>query len=209
MREESRVEAQSEAVRLRAIDPALKCYAHQSVSHDDLSDGYERVTRFHLPQFAELAKKLDAMPQGDEDGREYKLVATHGEKFYRDQTVLDNCCLLFLSNMWAGRKHDNMKLPVVTAGGLGGAMKTERSLNYLRTSTTGTCTGRRTEHRRTPTSHRAASRRCGHLPIDCKQDATQAGRHHVVLSKWRLLDSVSQRIPGWLLSAIAGVRTRN
>ncbi len=85
---------------------------HHSASHDDLSDGYERVTRFHLSQFAELAKKLDAMPEGE-------------------GTVLDNSCLLFLSNMWAGWKHDNMKLPVVTVGGLGGALKTGRSLNYL------------------------------------------------------------------------------
>jgi hypothetical protein len=85
---------------------------HHSASHDDLSDGYERITRFHLTQFAELAKKLDSMPEGD-------------------GTVLDNSCLLFLSNMWAGWKHDNMKLPVVTAGGLSGALKTGRSLNYL------------------------------------------------------------------------------
>jgi hypothetical protein len=85
---------------------------HHSASHDDLSDGYERVTRFHLSQFAELAKKLDAMPEGE-------------------GTVLDNSCLMFLSNMWAGWKHDNMKLPVVTVGGLGGTLKTGRSLNYL------------------------------------------------------------------------------
>ena len=56
--------------------------------------------------------KLDAMPEGE-------------------GTVLDNCCLLWLSNMWAGWKHDNMKLPVVLAGGLGGALKTGRSLDYL------------------------------------------------------------------------------
>jgi len=85
---------------------------HHSASHDDLSDGYERITRFHLSQFAELAKKLDAMPEGE-------------------GTVLDNACLLFLSTIWAGWKHDNMKLPVVTAGGLGGSLKTGRSLNYL------------------------------------------------------------------------------
>ena len=33
--------------------------------------------------------------------------------------------------MWAGWKHDNMKLPVVTAGGLGSTLATGRSLNYL------------------------------------------------------------------------------
>jgi hypothetical protein len=85
---------------------------HHSASHDDLSDGYERISRFHLSQLAYLGTKLDAMPEGE-------------------GTVLDNCCLMWLSNMWAGWKHDNMKLPVVLAGGLGGALKTGRSLDYL------------------------------------------------------------------------------
>jgi hypothetical protein len=85
---------------------------HHSASHDDLSDGYERISRFHLGQLAYLAGRLDAMPEGE-------------------GTVLDNCCLMWLSNMWAGWKHDNMKLPVVLAGGLGGTLKTGRSLDYL------------------------------------------------------------------------------
>jgi hypothetical protein len=85
---------------------------HHSASHDDLSDGYERISRFHLSQLAYLATRLDAMPEGE-------------------GTVLDNCCLLWLSNMWAGWKHDNMKLPVVTAGGLGGTLQTGRTLDYL------------------------------------------------------------------------------
>jgi hypothetical protein len=85
---------------------------HHSASHDDLSDGYESISRFHLTQFAELAKKLDSMREGE-------------------GTILDHSCLLFLSNMWAGWKHDNMKLPVVTVGGLDGTLKTGRSLNYL------------------------------------------------------------------------------
>jgi hypothetical protein len=85
---------------------------HHSASHDDLSDGYERISRFHLGQLAYLARRLDAMPEGE-------------------GTVLDHSCLLFLSNMWAGWKHDNMKLPVVTAGGLGGTLATGRALDYL------------------------------------------------------------------------------
>jgi hypothetical protein len=85
--------------------------AHHGASHDDLSDGYERISRFHLGSLAYLAKKLDAMPEGD-------------------GTVLDHSCLLFLSNMWSGWKHDNMKLPVVTAGGMGGRLKTGRTLDY-------------------------------------------------------------------------------
>ncbi|PYR20273.1 MAG: hypothetical protein DMF94_12545 [Acidobacteria bacterium] len=85
---------------------------HHGASHDDLSDSYERISRFHLSQLAYLAGKLDAMPEGE-------------------GTVLDNCCLLWLSNMWAGWKHDNMKLPVVLAGGLGGSLETGRALDYL------------------------------------------------------------------------------
>jgi hypothetical protein len=85
---------------------------HHGASHDDLSDGYERISRFHLSQLAYLAQKLDAMPEGE-------------------GTVLDNSCLMFLSNMWAGWKHDNMKMPVVTVGGLGGTLQTGRSLDYL------------------------------------------------------------------------------
>jgi hypothetical protein len=85
---------------------------HHGASHYNLSDGYERITRFHLGQLAYLATKLDAMPEGN-------------------GTVLDNSCLLFLSNLWAGRKHDNSRLPLVMAGGLGGTIETGRTLDYL------------------------------------------------------------------------------
>jgi Protein of unknown function (DUF1552) len=85
---------------------------HHAASHDNLSEGYERITRFHLSQFAYLAQKLNSMPEGN-------------------GTVLDNSCLLFLSNLWVGRKHDNSRLPLVMAGGLGGAFETGRTLNYL------------------------------------------------------------------------------
>jgi hypothetical protein len=45
-------------------------------------------------------------------------------------TVLDNSCLTFVSNMWAGSKHDSNKLPVLTVGGLGGTLETGRVLDY-------------------------------------------------------------------------------
>jgi len=45
-------------------------------------------------------------------------------------TVLDNCCLLWLSNMYSGSIHDNNHLPVLTIGGLGGTLKTGRVINY-------------------------------------------------------------------------------
>jgi hypothetical protein len=85
---------------------------HHSASHNNNSDGYERIARFHLSQFAYLAAKLDSMPEGN-------------------GTVLDNSCLMFLSNLWIGRKHDNTRLPLVLAGGLGGTLQTGRTLSYL------------------------------------------------------------------------------
>jgi Protein of unknown function (DUF1552) len=85
---------------------------HHGASHNNNSDGYERIARFHLSQLAYLATKLDSMPEGE-------------------GTVLDNSCVMFLSNLWIGRLHDNRRLPLVMAGGLGGTLETGRSLNYL------------------------------------------------------------------------------
>ena len=47
-------------------------------------------------------------------------------------TVLDHTCLMFLSNLWVGRTHNNSRLPMVLAGGLGGTLKTGRTLDYTR-----------------------------------------------------------------------------
>ncbi len=47
-----------------------------------------------------------------------------------DGTVLDNSCLLFISNMWSGSQHDSGKVPVLLAGGLGKTLQTGRVLNY-------------------------------------------------------------------------------
>jgi hypothetical protein len=85
---------------------------HHGASHNNNSEGYERITRFHLSQLAYLAGKLDSMPEGD-------------------GTVLDHSCLMWLSNLWIGRKHDNNRLPLVLAGGLSGTIKTGRALSYL------------------------------------------------------------------------------
>jgi hypothetical protein len=85
--------------------------AHHPASHDDQSDAYARVSRYYVGQLAYLAGRLDAMPEGEE-------------------TVLDHSCLLFLSNMWSGSKHDSTKLPVLMAGGLSGTLATGRVLDY-------------------------------------------------------------------------------
>ncbi|QDV54443.1 DUF1552 domain-containing protein [Rosistilla oblonga] len=85
---------------------------HHSASHDDRSDEYERISRYYCSQYAYLASKLDAMPEGD-------------------GTVLDHSCLLFISSMWSGSSHDSTKLPVLLTGGMSGRMETGRVLDYL------------------------------------------------------------------------------
>ncbi len=85
--------------------------AHHPASHSDASDAYERVTRYYVSQLAYLAGRLVKMPEGE-------------------STVLDNSCLMFVSNMWSGSKHDSSKLPVLLVGGLGGKLATGRVLDY-------------------------------------------------------------------------------
>jgi hypothetical protein len=86
--------------------------AHHPTSHEDHSDAYERVTRYYVGQLAYLAGKLAQMKEGD-------------------TTVLDNSCLMFVSNMWSGSQHDSRKLPVLLVGGLGGTLATGRVLDYI------------------------------------------------------------------------------
>ncbi len=85
--------------------------AHHPTSHEDNSDAYERVTRYYVSQLAYLAGRLAEMREGE-------------------TTVLDNSCLMFLSNMWSGSRHDSSKLPVLLVGGLGGTLATGRVLDY-------------------------------------------------------------------------------
>ncbi len=85
--------------------------AHHPTSHDDNSDAYERVTRYYVGQLAYLAGRLAEMREGD-------------------ATVLDHSCLMFISNMWSGTRHDSTKVPVLLVGGLGGALATGRVLDY-------------------------------------------------------------------------------
>jgi hypothetical protein len=94
--------------------------AHHGASHDDKSESYLRVTQFYVSQFAYLASRLDAMPEGD-------------------GTVLDNTCLLFTNSLWSGTKHDATKVPVLLAGGLGGTLQTGRVIDY---------TGKGDDHRK-------------------------------------------------------------
>lgn len=85
--------------------------AHHPTSHEDHSDAYERVTRYYVSQLAYLATRLAEMKEGE-------------------STVLDNSCLMFVSNMWSGSRHDSSKLPLLLAGGLGESIETGRVLDY-------------------------------------------------------------------------------
>lgn len=85
---------------------------HHGASHYDTEEDYQKIVRFQVSQLAYFAQKLESMKEGD-------------------SSVLDNSCVLFLSNMWSGTKHDNRKVPVLTLGGLGGKLKTGRSLEYF------------------------------------------------------------------------------
>jgi hypothetical protein len=85
--------------------------AHHPASHDDLSDAYERVSRYYVSQLAYLATRLESMPEGS-------------------QTVLDNSCLMFVSNMWSGSQHDSTKVPLLLMGGLGETLETGRVLDF-------------------------------------------------------------------------------
>lgn len=87
--------------------------AHHSASHDDGSADFERISRYYCSQLAYLAKRLDEMPEGE-------------------GSVLDNSCIMFVNNMWSGSKHDSSKVPLLTAGGLGGTLATGRVLDYTK-----------------------------------------------------------------------------
>jgi hypothetical protein len=107
--------------------------AHHPTSHEDNSDAYERVTRYYVSQLAYLAGRLAAMPEGD-------------------TTVLDNSCLMFVSSMWSGTKHDSSKVPLLLVGGLGGTLATGRVLDY---------TGRADEDRKLCSLYLALMNRMG------------------------------------------------
>lgn len=85
--------------------------AHHLASHEDRTDAFLRINQYYTSQIAYLAQKLDSMKEGE-------------------GTVLDNSCLMFMSNMWSGSNHDSGKVPVLTVGNLGGTLESGRVLDY-------------------------------------------------------------------------------
>ena len=82
---------------------------HHLLSHSDTAD-WLKVNQFFVEQLAYIAKKLDAIQEGE-------------------RTALDNSMLMFCSSMMSGA-HDASHLPVVLLGGGGGKMTGGRVLNY-------------------------------------------------------------------------------
>jgi len=83
---------------------------HHSYSHSNTGPEYKKIVKFHVEQYAYLVGRLAAMQEGD-------------------RTVLDNSCILFISEHWDA--HNSNQVPVVLAGGLGGKLETGRSMDYL------------------------------------------------------------------------------
>jgi hypothetical protein len=82
---------------------------HHLLSHSDSAD-WLKVNQFFLQQVAYIARKLDAIQEGD-------------------RTALDNTMMLYLSSMMTGN-HNADQLPVIMVGGGGGRIKGGRILDY-------------------------------------------------------------------------------
>jgi hypothetical protein len=82
---------------------------HHLLSHSDTED-WLKVNQFFVEQLAYIARKLDAIQEGD-------------------RTALDNSMLMFCSSMLTGH-HDATQLPVVVLGRGGGRIETGRVLDY-------------------------------------------------------------------------------
>jgi hypothetical protein len=84
---------------------------HHSLSHHekraDKLDQIRRIDAFYARQFAYLIGRLREVPEGE-------------------GTLLDHSLLVYGSGIRDGNRHDHVNLPVVLAGGAGGAARTGR-----------------------------------------------------------------------------------
>jgi hypothetical protein len=83
---------------------------HHSYSHSNEGKEYQAIVKCHVEQYAYLVGKLAKMQEGD-------------------RTVLDNSCIMFVSEHW--NAHNGNHVPLLLAGSLGGTLRTGRSLDYL------------------------------------------------------------------------------
>jgi hypothetical protein len=84
---------------------------HHSYSHSNTGPNYKAIVDCHVEQYAYLVERLASMQEGN-------------------GTVLDNSCLMFVSEHWDA--HNSNQVPLILAGGLGGTLKTGRSLDYMK-----------------------------------------------------------------------------
>jgi hypothetical protein len=91
---------------------------HHLLSHSDTAD-WLKVNQFFISQLAYIARKLDAIQEGD-------------------RTALDNSMLMYCSSMMNGG-HDASQLPVVVLGRGGGKLETGRIVDYRKNSNRQMC----------------------------------------------------------------------
>jgi hypothetical protein len=90
---------------------------HHTLSHDADTDApaqmsLVQINTWYAQQFAYLLKGLDAVIESD------------------GTTLLDNCLVMWINELAKGNVHSHQPLPVVIAGGAGGALRTGRLVTY-------------------------------------------------------------------------------
>lgn len=88
---------------------------HHDASHHQGNElnlhAYQRINHWHVSQYAYLLEKLKSMKEGD-------------------QTVLDNCMILYGSGLRDGNSHSPHDLPILLGGGGAGRINTGRHLQF-------------------------------------------------------------------------------
>ena len=90
---------------------------HHTLSHTADTDTTDQtslvqINTWYAQQFAYLLQGLDAVTESD------------------GSTLLDNCLVLWINELSKGNIHSHQPLPVVIAGGAGGALRTGRLVTY-------------------------------------------------------------------------------
>ncbi len=89
---------------------------HHGISHDFAASGanfdaYNKIQAWYAQQFAYLLAKLDAVKEGD-------------------RTLLDNCVILWATEIGESTQHDLTMMPYVLAGSAGGKLRAGRFLDF-------------------------------------------------------------------------------
>lgn len=91
--------------------------SHHEMSHHENDEGkldqYERITRWHVEQYAYMLDRLRSIREGE-------------------GTLLDNSMILFGSALRDGNSHNPHNLPMLLGGRAGGAIAPGRHLNYAK-----------------------------------------------------------------------------